>query len=54
MDAVTSTPDRSMSRSARFPRAARSGRLQAKLAELAANPTEIHHVINGEHRRGTA
>ncbi|KID29766.1 L-glutamate gamma-semialdehyde dehydrogenase [Prauserella rugosa] len=26
-------------------------RLQAKLAELEAHPTEIHHVIGGEHRR---
>ncbi|MBB3666007.1 MULTISPECIES: L-glutamate gamma-semialdehyde dehydrogenase [Prauserella salsuginis group] len=26
-------------------------RLEAKLAELDANPTEVHHVIGGEHRR---
>ncbi|MBB3051767.1 1-pyrroline-5-carboxylate dehydrogenase [Prauserella isguenensis] len=26
-------------------------RLEAKLAELDANPTEVHHVIDGQHRR---
>lgn len=34
------------------PGSAERARLQAKLAELEATPTEIHHVIGGEHRRG--
>ncbi|MEU2031285.1 L-glutamate gamma-semialdehyde dehydrogenase [Nocardia amamiensis] len=34
------------------PGSAERARLQAKLAELGATPTEIHHVIGGEHRRG--
>ncbi|WP_067474750.1 L-glutamate gamma-semialdehyde dehydrogenase [Nocardia amamiensis] len=34
------------------PGSAERARLQAKLAELDATPTEIHHVIGGEHRHG--
>ncbi|WP_330231630.1 L-glutamate gamma-semialdehyde dehydrogenase [Nocardia sp. NBC_00508] len=34
------------------PGSAERARLQAKLAELAATPTEIHQVIGGEHRHG--
>jgi 1-pyrroline-5-carboxylate dehydrogenase len=54
MDAVTTTPSPVNEPVGSFaPGSAERERLQAKLAELAANPTEIHHVIDGEHRRGT-
>jgi len=54
MDAVTVTPQPINEPVGSFaPGSPERTRLQAKLAELAATPTEIHHVIGGAHRRGT-
>ncbi|MBV6756765.1 L-glutamate gamma-semialdehyde dehydrogenase [Rhodococcus opacus] len=53
MDAVTTTPQPVNEPVGSFaPGSAERARLQAKLAELGSNPTEIHHVIGGQHRRG--
>ncbi|MDF3305762.1 L-glutamate gamma-semialdehyde dehydrogenase [Rhodococcus sp. T2V] len=53
MDAVTTTPQPVNEPVGSFtPGSAERARLQAKLAELGSNPTEIHHVIGGAHRRG--
>ncbi|MEV6333784.1 L-glutamate gamma-semialdehyde dehydrogenase [Nocardia vinacea] len=52
MDAIVSTPRPANEPVGTFaPGSAERARLRAKLAELAATPTEIHHVIGGEHRR---
>ena len=54
MDAVTATPQPVNEPVGSFaPGSPERARLQAKLAELASTPTEIHHVIGGAHRRGT-
>ncbi|HEY5857407.1 MAG TPA: L-glutamate gamma-semialdehyde dehydrogenase [Aldersonia sp.] len=54
MDAVTVTPQPVNEPVGSFaPDSPERARLQAKLAELASTPTEIHHVIGGAHRRGT-
>ncbi|MEV6773576.1 L-glutamate gamma-semialdehyde dehydrogenase [Nocardia sp. NPDC051030] len=54
MDAIT-TPPRPVNEpvGSFAPGSPERARLQAKLAELEATPTEIHHVIGGKHRRGT-
>ncbi|MGW5150203.1 L-glutamate gamma-semialdehyde dehydrogenase [Rhodococcus koreensis] len=53
MDAVTTTPQPVNEPVGSFaPGSPERARLQAKLAELGSNPTEIHHVIGGAHRRG--
>ncbi|MGW4332789.1 aldehyde dehydrogenase family protein, partial [Rhodococcus koreensis] len=53
MDAVTTTPQPVNEPVGSFaPGSAERARLQAKLVELGSNPTEIHHVIGGAHRRG--
>ncbi|MEN0138461.1 MAG: L-glutamate gamma-semialdehyde dehydrogenase [Rhodococcus sp. (in: high G+C Gram-positive bacteria)] len=53
MDAITTTPQPVNEPVGSFtPGSAERARLQAKLAELGSNPTEIHHVIGGAHRRG--
>ncbi len=54
LDAVT-TPPRPINEpvGSFAPGSPERARLKAKLAELASTPTEIHHVIGGEHRRGT-
>ncbi|WP_329407550.1 L-glutamate gamma-semialdehyde dehydrogenase [Nocardia vinacea] len=52
MDAIVSTPRPANEPVGTFaPGSAERTRLRAKLTELAATPTEIHHVIGGEHRR---
>ncbi|MFE3280305.1 L-glutamate gamma-semialdehyde dehydrogenase [Nocardia sp. NPDC059239] len=52
MDAITSAPKPVNEPVGSFtPGSAERARLQAKLAELESTPTEIHHVIGGEHRR---
>ncbi|WP_228000192.1 L-glutamate gamma-semialdehyde dehydrogenase [Nocardia australiensis] len=52
MDAVTTTPRPVNEPVGSFaPGSAERARLRAKLAELSSNPTEVHHVIGGEHRR---
>ncbi len=52
MDAVTVTPPPTNEPVGSFaPGSPERARLQAKLAELGSNPTEIHHVIGGVHRR---
>ncbi|WP_433602619.1 L-glutamate gamma-semialdehyde dehydrogenase [Nocardia sp. CA-135953] len=52
MDAIVSTPRPANEPVGTFaPGSAERARLRAKLTELAATPTEIHHVIGGEHRR---
>ncbi|WP_327097974.1 L-glutamate gamma-semialdehyde dehydrogenase [Nocardia vinacea] len=52
MDAIVSTPRPANEPVGTFaPGSAERTRLRAKLTELAAAPTEIHHVIGGEHRR---
>ncbi|WP_225730185.1 MULTISPECIES: L-glutamate gamma-semialdehyde dehydrogenase [unclassified Nocardia] len=52
MDAIVATPRPSNEPVGTFaPGTAERARLQAKLAELAAEPTEIQHVIGGKHRR---
>ncbi|WP_063037824.1 L-glutamate gamma-semialdehyde dehydrogenase [Nocardia pseudovaccinii] len=52
MDAIVSTPRPANEPVGTFaPGSAERARLRAKLSELAATPTEIHHVIGGEHRR---
>ncbi|PXX52876.1 delta-1-pyrroline-5-carboxylate dehydrogenase [Nocardia tenerifensis] len=52
MDAIVSTPRPANEPVGSFaPGSAERTRLQAKLAELGANQTEVHHVIGGEHRR---
>ncbi|AYF75794.1 L-glutamate gamma-semialdehyde dehydrogenase [Nocardia yunnanensis] len=54
MDAVTVTPPPVNEPVGTFaPGSAERARLQDKLAELAANPVEIPHVIAGRERRGT-
>ncbi|MEV4239909.1 L-glutamate gamma-semialdehyde dehydrogenase [Nocardia sp. NPDC049737] len=54
MDAIVSTPRPANEPVGTFaPGSAERARLRAKLTELAATPTEIHHVIGGEHRRGS-
>lgn len=54
MDAVTTIPQPINEPVGSFaPGSPERVRLQAKLTELAATPTEITHVIAGEHRRGT-
>ncbi|QYB07393.1 L-glutamate gamma-semialdehyde dehydrogenase [Rhodococcus sp. USK10] len=53
MDAITTTPQPvNEPVGSLTPGSAERARLQAKLAELGSNPTEIHHVIGGQHRRG--
>ncbi|MDF3307929.1 L-glutamate gamma-semialdehyde dehydrogenase [Rhodococcus sp. T2V] len=53
MDAVTTTPQPVNEPVGSFaPGSPERARLQAKLVELGSNPTEIHHVIGGAHRRG--
>ncbi|MGB3481835.1 MAG: L-glutamate gamma-semialdehyde dehydrogenase [Mycobacterium sp.] len=52
MDAITTTPTPVNEPVGTFaPGSPERSRLQTKLVELADNPTEIHHVIGGEHRR---
>lgn len=52
MDAIVSTPRPANEPVGGFaPGSQERARLQAKLAELAATPTEVHHVIGGAHRR---
>ncbi|KIA65937.1 L-glutamate gamma-semialdehyde dehydrogenase [Nocardia vulneris] len=52
MDAIVSTPRPANEPVGTFaPGSAERTRLQAKLAELGATPTDVHHVIGGEHRR---
>lgn len=52
MDAITTTPTPSNEAVGTFaPGSSERDRLQAKLAELSANPIDIHHVIGGSHRR---
>ncbi len=52
MDAIVSTPRPANEPVGTFaPGSAERARLRAKLTELAATPTEVHHVIGGEHRR---
>ncbi|KXX58772.1 L-glutamate gamma-semialdehyde dehydrogenase [Rhodococcus sp. LB1] len=54
MDAVTTTPQPINEPVGSFdPGSPERVRLQSKLAELGSNPTEIHNVIGGVHRRGT-
>ncbi|OLR93627.1 L-glutamate gamma-semialdehyde dehydrogenase [Actinokineospora bangkokensis] len=54
MQAVTTTPQPVNEPVGSFaPGSPERARLTAKLAELAANPTEVHNVIGGEHRRGS-
>ncbi|MFE9581679.1 L-glutamate gamma-semialdehyde dehydrogenase [Nocardia sp. NPDC006044] len=54
MDAIVSTPRPVNEPVGTFaPGSAERTRLQAKLAELGATPTEVHHVIAGEHRRSS-
>ncbi|MFC0450397.1 L-glutamate gamma-semialdehyde dehydrogenase [Rhodococcus jostii] len=53
MDAVTTTPQPINEPVGSFtPGSPERARLQAKLAELGSNPTEIHNVIGGARRRG--
>ncbi|BAH51197.1 L-glutamate gamma-semialdehyde dehydrogenase [Rhodococcus opacus] len=53
MDAITTTPQPVNEPVGSFtPGSPERARLQAKLSELGSNPTEIHHVIGGAHRRG--
>lgn len=53
MDAVTTPPTPVNEPVGTFaPGTPERARLRAKLTELAATPTEIHHVIGGAHRRG--
>ncbi|KAF0965099.1 L-glutamate gamma-semialdehyde dehydrogenase [Rhodococcus sp. T7] len=53
MDAVITTPQPVNEPVGSFaPGSPERARLQAKLAELGSNPTEIHNVIGGQHRRG--
>ncbi|MEV6138369.1 L-glutamate gamma-semialdehyde dehydrogenase [Nocardia sp. NPDC051990] len=52
MDAIVSTPRPANEPVGTFaPGSAERARLRAKLTELAATPTEVHHVIGGAHRR---
>ncbi|EID73936.1 MULTISPECIES: L-glutamate gamma-semialdehyde dehydrogenase [Rhodococcus] len=52
MDAITTTPQPVNEPVGSFaPGSPERVRLQAKLAELGSNPTEIHNVIGGAHRR---
>ncbi|ASF08107.1 putative delta-1-pyrroline-5-carboxylate dehydrogenase [Nocardia brasiliensis NBRC 14402] len=54
MDAIVSTPRPANEPVGTFaPGSAERTRLQAKLAELGATPTDVHHVIGGEHRRSS-
>lgn len=54
MDAIITTPQPVNEPVGSFaPDSVERARLQAKLDELGSNPAEIHHVIGGEHRRGT-
>ncbi|MFI9407671.1 L-glutamate gamma-semialdehyde dehydrogenase [Nocardia sp. NPDC052316] len=54
MDAIVSTPRPANEPVGSFaPGSAERTRLQAKLAELGATQTEVHHVIGGEHRRSS-
>ncbi|WP_107656119.1 L-glutamate gamma-semialdehyde dehydrogenase [Nocardia suismassiliense] len=54
MDAIVSTPRPVNEPVGTFaPGSAERTRLQAKLAELGATQTEVHHVIGGEHRRSS-
>ena len=54
MDAVTITPQPVNEPVGSFaPGSPERARLRAELAELGSTPTEIHHVIGGEHRRST-
>ncbi|QSE87306.1 L-glutamate gamma-semialdehyde dehydrogenase (plasmid) [Rhodococcus pseudokoreensis] len=54
MDAVTTTPQPINEPVGSFaPGSPERARLKAKLAELGSNPTEIHNVIGGAHRRRT-
>ncbi|WP_406274681.1 L-glutamate gamma-semialdehyde dehydrogenase [Nocardia sp. NBC_00881] len=54
MDAIVSTPQPVNEPVGTFaPGSAERERLQAKLTELGTTPTEVHHVIGGEHRRGS-
>ncbi|QIS03478.1 L-glutamate gamma-semialdehyde dehydrogenase [Nocardia brasiliensis] len=54
MDAIVSTPRPANEPVGTFaPGSAERTRLQAKLAELGAEPTDVHHVIGGEHRRSS-
>lgn len=53
MDAAITTPQPVNEPVGSFaPGTPERARLQSKLAELGSNPTEIHHVIGGQHRRG--
>src|SRR6476660_2317629 len=53
MDAITTTPQPVNEPVGSFtPGSPERARLQAKLTELGSNPTEIPHVIGGQHRRG--
>jgi 1-pyrroline-5-carboxylate dehydrogenase len=52
MDSIATTPQPVNEPVGNFaPGSAERARLRAKLAELQATPTEIHHVIGGVHRR---
>ncbi|MEV0293789.1 L-glutamate gamma-semialdehyde dehydrogenase [Nocardia sp. NPDC050710] len=52
MDAIATTPQPVNEPVATFaPGSPERARLRAKLAELAATPTEVHNVIGGHHRR---
>ncbi|MGX1777678.1 L-glutamate gamma-semialdehyde dehydrogenase [Nocardia brasiliensis] len=54
MDAIVSTPRPANEPVGTFaPGSAERTRLQAKLAELGTTPTDVHHVIGGEHRRSS-
>jgi len=54
MDAVTITPTPVNEPVGSFaPGSPERARLQAKLTELGSTPTEIHHVIGGQHRRSS-
>lgn len=54
MDAIVSTPRPVNEPVGTFaPGSAERTRLQAKLAELGSTPTDVHHVIGGEHRRSS-
>lgn len=54
MDAVTVTPQPVNEPVGSFaPGSAERARLEAKLSELSSTPTELRHVIGGEHRHGS-
>ncbi|WP_156757228.1 L-glutamate gamma-semialdehyde dehydrogenase [Actinokineospora pegani] len=54
MEAITTTPQPVNEPVGSFaPGSPERARLRTALADLAATPTEVRHVIGGEHRRGT-